>query len=263
VTLAPEELKACCAAVYAKPAARWLLGESFHPGGAELTYRLVDALEVGPAHLVVDVASGPGTSAIRCARQTGCEVIGIDLSSESVAAANAGATEAGLAGRVRFVVGDAEALPLEDASVGGVLCECSLCVFPDKAAAVAELARVLRPGARLALSDVTAEPARLPSELRSISAWVACVADARPLEEIGALLASAGLRVEIEERHDAALVELLDRVEARLRAGRLLRSALPEELHGAVDRGLELVAAARAAVADGALGYGALVARKP
>jgi arsenite methyltransferase len=255
MTLAPEDVKARCAAAYASEAARFLLGDSYHPGGAALTSRLIAALRVGPGATVVDVASGPGTSALQLAQETGCDVIGIDLSLESVAAAAAAAAAAGLAGRVHFVEGDAEALPLPDASTDGALCECALCTFPGKEAATAELARVLKPGARLALSDVTADPGRLPAEVTSLAGWVACVADARPLEEIADLLAGAGLTVEATERHDGALAELLERVEARLRLARLL-------LDGGVERGLELVGAARAALAAGTLGYGVVIARR-
>jgi arsenite methyltransferase len=255
MTLAPEDVKACCAAAYASEAARFLLGDSFHPGGAALTSRLIAALRVGPGATVVDVASGPGTTALQLVQETGCDVIGVDLSPESVAAAAAAAAQAGLTEQIRFRRGDAEALPLPDASTDGALCECALCTFPDKEAAAAELARVLRPGARLALSDVTADPARLPAELTSLAGWVACVADARPLEEIAELLAGAGLTVEAAEPHDSALAKLLERVEARLRLARLI-------LDGGVERGLGLVGAARAALAEGTLGYGVVIARR-
>jgi arsenite methyltransferase len=253
--LAREELKACCAAAYAGEAARFLLGDSFHPGGAALTSRLAASLRVGPGKTVVDVASGPGTSAIQVARETGCDVIGVELSRESVAAAARRATEEGVDGRVRFVCGDAEALPLSDASMDGALCECSLCTFPDKAAAASELARVLKPWARLALSDVTAIPEKLPDELRSLEAWVACLGGAQPLEEVATLLVDAGFVVERTERHDAALTDLVERVQDRLRAARFL-------VGDAASRGLELTRAARAAIDAGSLGYAAFEARR-
>ncbi len=257
MTLAPGELKACCAGAYASPAARFLLGDSFHPGGATLTSRLVRALQVGASATVVDVGSGPGTSAIQLASETSCSVVGVELSAESVDAASRAAAAAGFLGRVRFIVGDAEALPLEDDSMDGALCECALCTFPDKRTAARELARVLRPGARLALSDVTANAGRLPPELIGLQAWVACIADARPLEEIAALLEEAGLAVESIERHDQVLRELLDRVGARLQLASIARS-----FGEGVQRGRELAASARAAVADGMLGYGVVVAAK-
>lgn len=262
MSLSADEVKACCALAYSSPAARWLLGDSFHPGGARLTSRMAGALAVGPGQTVVDVASGRGASALQLARETGCEVVGVELSAESAAAAARVAEEAGLAGRVRFLVGDAEALPLGDASADGALCECAFCAFPDKEAAARELARVLRPGARLALADVTAQRERLPPELTTLEAWIACLADARPLDEIAELLEQAGLAVETRERHDGALAELLERVEARLTLARLLDGRLPPELRDAVGRGLALVASAREALAGGILGYGVLVARR-
>lgn len=257
-----HEIKSCCADAYAGAAARWLLGDVFHPGGEKLTYELVEALGVGSEHTVVDVASGPGTSALLLARLTGCSVVGVDLAAESVAFAGRAAAEAGLAGRVRFVEGDAEALPLADASVDGALCECSFCLFPDKDAAARELARVLRPGARLALSDVTAEPERLPAELRTLAARVACLADAQPLELTAAQLESAGFAVERLERRDGALGFLVQRIRARLRLARLLGPNAPDGLVDSAGRGLELAAAAETAVREGVLGYAVVVARR-
>lgn len=260
MTASPADVKSCCAAAYSGPAARWLLGDSFHPGGARLTSRLGGALGVGRGRLVVDVASGPGASALQVARETGCDVIGVDLAGANVAVAIEAARQAALAERVRFVQGDAEALPLADETADGALCECALCTFPDKAAAAGELARILKPGARLALSDVTARPDRLPPELTGLQAWVACIADARPLEETASLLESRGLVVEATERHDHALRVMLDRVDSRLKVARLLGAGM---LGHGVARGREMVAAAQDAVARGLLGYAVVIARRP
>jgi arsenite methyltransferase len=261
VTASPEAIKACCATAYASPLARWLLGSSFHPGGEALSARLIRSLGVGGHETVADIACGPGTSSLQLAREAGCRVVGIDLSPESVEGARRAAESAGLAGSVRFLVGDAEALPLEDASVDGVLCECSLCTFPDKQAAAAELARVLKPGGRLALADVTAHPERLPVTLRTLDAWVACLADARPLPKLLALLRGAGLLVEGVERHDDALRRLLDRVDARLRLARLALG--PDGDPALAGRGLELLADARESLERGVLGYVVVFARRP
>lgn len=246
MTLAPEEIKACCASAYASAAARFLLGDSFHSGGAALTSRLVQALQVGPGDLVVDVACGPGTSAHQLARESGCQVIGVDLAPPAPSADP----------RVRFLHGDAEALPLADSSVDGALCECALCTFPDKTTAAAELARVLRPGARLALSDLTARRDELPPSLASLQAWVACVADARPLDAIAALLERAGLVVEATESHDDALAAFLDRIEPRLQVATILAAE-------AAARGRRLLSEIRGARDSGALGYGVVIARRP
>jgi arsenite methyltransferase len=258
----PTEVKSCCAAAYGDPAARWLLGEHLHPGGGALTSELAAALAVGPGQLVADVACGPGASSLQFTRETGCNVIGIDISPESLQLARGRVEAAGLAGRAQFLEGDAEALPLENASVDGVLCECALCTFPDKPAAVRELARVLRAGARLAFSDMTAEPQRLPPQLRTLPAWIACLADARPLAEVAELLECAGFTVESCEPRDDALAALLERVDGRLRIARMLGDGAQVVHEETIHLGFELLAAARTALARGALGYGTLIARR-
>lgn len=236
------DLEACCR-VYSSEAVRWLLGDSLHPGGAGLTSRLAAALDVGARDNVVDVACGIGTSALQLARETGCRVVGVDLSAANVAEAKRRGN-----GSVSFVQGDAERLPLPDESFDGVLCECSLCLFADPASAAREIARVLRPGAMLAISDVVAEPDRLRGELATALAGVACIAAARPLEALATLLEDAGFMVEGRERHDRALLELLDRITDRLRPFGLDQ--------------VPLLTSARSAVEEGTIGYCAVVARR-
>ena len=112
---------------------RRLLGESFHPGGAALTERLGQLLGLTPESRVLDAASGKGTSALLLAQTVRLHASsGVDLSDQNVAHATAEADRLGLAGRVSFEVGDAEQLPLDDASVDAVICECAFCTFPDK-----------------------------------------------------------------------------------------------------------------------------------
>jgi arsenite methyltransferase len=257
------EVKSCCTAVYSSDAVRWLLGDALHPGGTDLTERLARTLGVGPGDVVLDVGSGLGTSALAIARAAGCVVIGVDLARANVERAAACAADAGLAARVRFLEADAEALPLPDASVDGVVSECSLCLVPDKRAALREIARVLRPGGRVAISDVTASPAALPPELRTLTAWTACLADARPLTELAALLTHSGLVVEELEEHDELLRALVDRVSGRLRLARLLGNRLPADLRAGLAGSLELAGLARQAVDDGLVGYGAVYATRP
>ncbi|MEV1079200.1 methyltransferase domain-containing protein [Streptomyces sp. NPDC050211] len=257
-----DDIKSCCADAYSRDIVALLLGDSYHPGGTALTRRLAGALTLTPDMRVLDVASGRGTTALLLADVHRVRVDGIDYAPANTALAQGAADAAGLAGRAVFTTGDAERLPYDDGMFDAVVCECALCTFPDKARAAAEFARVLRPGGRVGITDVTTDPDRLPPELLGLGARIACVADARPLDAYAQILARAGLHVTATERHDQAMLRMIDQIEARLN---LLRITAPTRLS---DAGVDLTAApnvlraARAAVADGTLGYALLTAVK-
>ncbi len=257
-----EETKACCAAAYGTDAVALVLGKSYHPGGLALTRRLAERLGLRSGHRVVDVASGPGTTARLLAADYDVTVDGIDLGESSVEGARAAAEEAGLSAKARFYVGDAERIPLPNNAFDALVCECAFCTFPDKATAAAEFARVLRPGGRVGITDVTVAEAGLPDELTTLAAWVACIADAKPLAEYSAILATAGLRTVHTERHDGAVARMVDQIDMRVR---LLRMTAPARLSDAgvdVDAVLRYCALAKQFVADGLIGYALLVAEK-
>jgi arsenite methyltransferase len=254
------DVKACCAAAYSSDLVAMLLGEAYHPGGLALTRRLAGHLALHPGQAVLDVASGPGATARLLATEHQVQVTGVDLSAANVDRATRAA--AGVEG-VRFQVGDAERLPLPDASVDAVVCECAFCTFPDKPTAAAEFARVLRPGGRVGITDVTVEPDRLPGSLSGLAARIACIADARAATAYIGLLRDAGLRVVVTERHDEAMARMIDQIEARLRLVALTSRGRAEDLGLDLDRADEMLATARGAVADGVIGYGLLVAEKP
>jgi arsenite methyltransferase len=259
----PGEVKACCAAAYSSDLVTLLLGDSYHPGGLALTRRLAAGMGLRTGQSVLDVASGRGTSALTIAHEYDVTVTGVDLSPANVALSNGAAQAAGLSNRVTFQAGDGEKLPLPDESVEAVLCECALCTFPDKPAAAREFARVLRPGGRVGITDVTADRDRLPPELTTLGAWIACVADARPVGEYADILTGAGLRVTQIERHDAAIGRMINQIEARLQFLRLTSRAKLEAYGVDVARAGPVLSAARAALADGVLGYALLVTDKP
>jgi arsenite methyltransferase len=249
--------KECCARLYESEAVRWLLDDQLHPGGERLTLRLAELAGVGPGDRVLDVACGSGASALLLARELSCETVGVDLGARAIEQARE-ATRAGE--RASFVLGDAEALPLPDASFDVALCECSLCTFPDKPRAIAELVRVIRPGGRIAIADVTAELDALPAALRGTAGRVACVADARSAGEYAALLREAGCEPVAIEPHDAELVAMADRVEARLRVARKL--APRGEQRERVREAAGLARMAVVAIGRGDLGYALIVSRR-
>ncbi len=255
-----EDVKLCCATAYQHDAVALILGESYHPGGLDLTRRVARTIELRPGDRVLDVASGPGTTAFLLASEFGVEVDGVDLGDLTVAKANATAASEGLGEQVRFHLGDAERIPLPDASVDAVVCECAFCTFPDKKTAAAEMARVLKPGGRVGITDVALDPARLDAELKTLAGWVACLADARPVAEYVELLAGAGLTVTHTEAHDDALARMIDQIDARLVAFRMAKVAALESID--FDTARERAALAARAVADGIAGYSLLVAHK-
>jgi arsenite methyltransferase len=258
---AAEEFKSTCAAVYEHPAVRWLLGGELHPGGQESTRRALELIDLGSGDRLLDVASGSGTSALLAARELGATVTGIDYGEQAVIAATAATGAEGLGDRVEFVRGDAEALPVPDASFDAVLCECSLCTFPDKPRAAAEMARVLRPGGRVAISDVVIDPDRLPAELLGPIATVACIGSALTRAGYEELLAEAGLEVDAVESLDREAARLAERIEERLRGARLLGLGRLEGSPFDVEEAIELVGAARRTISDGALGYAIFTAK--
>jgi ubiquinone/menaquinone biosynthesis C-methylase UbiE len=217
----PQTIKACCVALYDSDWATLLLGDSYHPGRLKLTERLGELLALGPDDRVLDVASGLGTSAIFLAERFGCQVVGVDYSDNIVAQANARVSEPGLTDRIRFEVGDAENLSFKDGSFDVLICECAFCTFPSKEEAAQQFVRVLRPGGRIGLSDLT-RSGPLPSELDNLMAWVACIADAQPIEEYTRILNSAGFSIEQVEAQDEALGELIDEIRGKLLVAELM-----------------------------------------
>ena len=139
----------------------------------------VEALDPRPGETVLDLGSGAGVDALIAARRVGPSgrVIGVDMTPAMVAKARAHAARAGLS-HVEFREGRLERLPVEDASVDAVTSNCVINLVPDKRAVFREIARVLKPGGRLVISDVVLD-GRLPDALgRDLLAYVGCVAGA-------------------------------------------------------------------------------------
>jgi arsenite methyltransferase len=259
----PTTIKACCAAGYSSDVVTMLLGDSYHPGGLTLTRRLLDRLDLHPDALLLDVASGIGTTCLLAATEYGTRAVGVDLSAANVTLARGAAAARHVSDRVRFHQGDAETLPVDDGRADAVVCECALCTFPDKPATLHEMARVLRPGGRLGITDITADRDRLPHELTGMGAWIACVADARPLSDYERMLRAAGLRLRTEEHQHGALPRMIDQIEARLDLLRMTARPRLDALGIDLAQARTALHAARAAVLDGILAYVLIVAEKP
>jgi sarcosine/dimethylglycine N-methyltransferase len=142
------------------------LHDQDHYGGTAAVDRLMHQAGVVAADRVLDVCSGLGGPARYIAWQAGCDVTGLDLTASRVEGATALTAAAGLEARVRFVQGNALAMPFADASFTLVIGQEAFAHIPDKPRLVAECARLLQPGGRLVFSDIMSRqplPAETPS----------------------------------------------------------------------------------------------------
>jgi arsenite methyltransferase len=152
-------------------------------------------LDLKPGETVLDLGSGGGIDAFLAARRVGPtgHVIGVDMTPAMLERARAAAAKQGFA-NVEFREGRLEALPLADGSVDAVTSNCVINLVPDKKAVFREIARVLRPGGRLVISDIVLDgplPAAIEADLLAYSG---CVSGALRREAYFALVGAAGLQ---------------------------------------------------------------------
>ena len=183
------------------------------PEGADLGLgcgnpNAIAALRAGET--VLDLGSGGGFDCFLAARAVGPtgRVIGVDMTPEMIGRARDNARKA-LANNVEFRLGEIEHLPVADQTVDAILSNCVINLSPEKEAVFGEAHRVLKPGGRLAISDVVAI-APIPPELQTQAAALAgCIAGAAPLDDLKGMLARVGfvdVRVTIAPR-SAAIVD--------------------------------------------------------
>jgi arsenite methyltransferase len=150
--------------------------------------------ELREGEVVLDLGSGGGIDILLSARRVGASgfAYGLDMTDEMLELARRNAAEAG-ATNVEFRKGRMEAIPLLDASVDVVISNCVINLSTDKAAVLAEIARVLRPGGRIGVSDIVADDTLSPSERASRGSFAGCIAGALSFAEYRAGLESVGL----------------------------------------------------------------------
>jgi arsenite methyltransferase len=151
---------------------------------------------------VLDLGSGAGFDCFLAAKAVGASgrVIGVDMTPETIAKARGNAAS-GKYENVEFRMGEIEHLPVADATVDVIISNCVINLSPDKRSVIQEAFRVLKPGGRLAISDIVATQ-KLPEDVRNdLALYSGCMAGATPIHELRKFLGNAGFRnVTIEEK---------------------------------------------------------------
>ncbi len=156
--------------------------------------------QLQPGETVLDLGSGGGLDVLLSARRVGQsgKVYGLDMTDEMLALARENQRKAGIR-NVEFLKGEIEQIPLSDNSVDVIISNCVINLAADKDLVLAEAFRVLKPGGRLAVSDVVVR-GRVPADIRlSVELWIGCVAGALEESEYRTKLAQAGFEgIELE-----------------------------------------------------------------
>ena len=155
---------------------------------------------------VLDLGSGGGIDVLLSAKRVGPtgRAIGLDMTDEMLALAQRNAAEAG-ATNVEFLKGHIEAIPLPANAIDVVISNCVVNLAADKPAVFREIARVLRPGGRVGITDIVAEDRLTPEQRAERGSYVGCIAGALSIEEFEAALRDAGLQdVSVTPTHAVA-----------------------------------------------------------
>jgi ubiquinone/menaquinone biosynthesis C-methylase UbiE len=156
--------------------------------------------QLHPGEVVLDLGSGGGIDVLLSARRVGPagKAYGLDMTDEMLALANENKRKSGLE-NVEFLRGEIENIPLPDDSVDVIISNCVINLSADKDKVLREAFRVLKPGGRLAVSDVVTRGEIHPEIRKSILLWVGCIAGALDEKEYRSKLAAAGFEaIEVE-----------------------------------------------------------------
>jgi len=156
--------------------------------------------QLQPGETVLDLGSGGGIDVLLSARRVGPagKAYGLDMTDEMLALANENKRKSGIE-NVEFLKGEIENIPLPDNSVNVIISNCVINLSADKDKVLGEAFRVLKPGGRLAVSDVVTRGEMLPEIRQSVLAWVGCIAGALEENEYRTKLAATGFeQIEIE-----------------------------------------------------------------
>jgi len=190
-------------------------------------------LDLSPNKTLLDVACGSGGPTLRIAAKTGCSVIGVDLHEQAIATANALASQRNLTNRTEFrVVNASEPLPFPDARFDAIACVDAINHIPNRPSALAQWARVLKPGGRLLFTDPTTVTGPLTNEeiaVRSSVGFLLFVPEGYDKD----VIAQSGLRLLVSKNLTTNMAEVAE----KRCAAREKRSAAVRQVEG--DRAYE------------------------
>ena len=201
----------CCSAFYEQDWVRAIAEDSFHPGGANLTRRTVESMQLPANARLLDLGCGTGTTALLVSREFEYQVTGVDLSAANIERARQRANSPG----VCFETADARSLPFDDGAFDGILAECVFSLLADKPRGLAELRRVLAPGGRIGLTDM-ALGGVLPADVADVAAPWTCLSDALDEAAYRAMFSDAGFTVSEVTDESATLTTLLGNIKRKL-----------------------------------------------
>jgi hypothetical protein len=189
-----------------------------------------------------------------------CRVTGVDVDGKTVRAARQEALRYHLPGLVNFIEAGAVHLPFASSQFDAALCECASNLFPNRQSALAEMARVLRPGGYLALTDVTFRPDELPDSLDHRRVRTLCVPLGLGPDNLADDIEQSGLQVQERKDYSGSITELLNKLGAFFDSplttpDKPVSSGTPGSITAALH-------CARTLVEAGSLGYWGFTARK-
>ena len=157
----------------------------------------LDLADLEEGESVLDLGSGSGMDAFAAAMQVGEEgrVVGVDMTSDQVEKSTRLREQANL-DQVEFLEAHIEKMPVEDESFDAVISNGVINLCPEKASVFSEVARVLRPGGRLAIADIVSEQQLKDSIVRDADLWASCIGGAAQKDAYRETIAGAGLRIE-------------------------------------------------------------------
>jgi SAM-dependent methyltransferase len=185
---------------------------------------------IQPGETIVDLGSGAGFDCFLAARRTGeiGRVIGVDMTPDMISKARANAEQAG-AHHVEFRLGEIENLPIANDTADLIISNCVINLSPAKQRVFAEAYRVLKPGGRLAISDIVATGSMPEAVKKDIAAYAGCVAGASNVSEIEEMLRAAGFReIKINPKEESR--EFINEWIPGVKAGEFVVSATIEAI---------------------------------